>query len=258
MSHEDEETERLRSVALQNAREVVAARRRLEEQLLQAQEELREQARVLELLNNTGAILASDLNHGTIVQTVTDAVTQMTGAQFGAFFYNTISEAGEAFALYTLAGAPREAFAQFPLPRATPLFGPTFRGEKVIRADDILKHPLYGHWKPYSGMPPGHLPVRSYLAVPVVSRSGEVHGGLFLGHGQPAMFTSSHEAIVTGIAAQAAIAIDNARLLETAERSRRRIGVFARTERAFGRACCSMSSATAQARPSDLQKSRAT
>ena len=153
MSNEDEETERLRSVALQNAREVVAARRRLEEQLLQAQEELREQARVLELLNKTGTVLASNLDHDAIIQTVTDAVTEMTGAEFGAFFYNTISEAGEAFVLYALAGAPREAFAQFPLPRATPVFGPTFRGEKIIRADDILKHPLYGQWAPYKGMP---------------------------------------------------------------------------------------------------------
>ena len=37
-------------------------------------------------------------------------------------------------------------------------------------------------WAPHHGMPPGHLPVRSYLAVPVVSRSGEVIGGLFFGH----------------------------------------------------------------------------
>jgi PAS domain S-box-containing protein len=229
VSDDEEEVERLRSVALQNAREVLAARRRLEEQLLQAHEELREQARVLELLNKTGAVLATNLKHDVVIQTVTDAATQTTGAQFGAFFYNTISEAGEAFALYTLAGASREAFARFALPRATPLFGPTFRGEKIIRADDILEHPLYGRWEPHFGMPPGHLPVRSYMAVPVVSRSGEVHGGLFLGHGQPAMFTASHEAIVSGIASQAAIAIDNARLLETAERARRELEQLTQT-----------------------------
>jgi PAS domain S-box-containing protein len=226
---EDDETEQLRSVALQNAREVVAARKRVEQELLQAQEDLREQARVLELLNKTGAVLASNLKQDAIIQTVTDAATEMTGAQFGAFFYNTIGEEGEAFLLYTLAGAPREAFSKFPLPRATPLFGPTFRGEKIIRADDILESPLYGHWGPHFGMPAGHLPVRSYLAVPVLSRSGEVHGGLFLGHGQPAMFTASHEAIVAGIASQAAIAIDNARLLETAERSRQELEQLTQT-----------------------------
>ena len=67
MRDDDEETQRLRSVALQNAQEVVAARRRLEEQLLQAHEELREQARVLELLNKTGAVLASNLKHDVVI-----------------------------------------------------------------------------------------------------------------------------------------------------------------------------------------------
>jgi GAF domain-containing protein len=63
-------------------------------------------------------------------------------------------------------------------------------------------------------MPKGHLPVVSYMAVPVVSRSGEVHGGLFFGHDSPGVFTKDSEEIVAAIAAHAAIAIDNARLLE--------------------------------------------
>ena len=60
--------------------------------------------------------------------------------------------------------------------------------------------------------------MRSYLAVPVISRSGEVIGGLFFGH--PAgMFTERAERLVAGVAAQAAIAIDNARLYEAAQRA---------------------------------------
>ena len=51
--------------------------------------------------------------------------------------------------------------------------------------------------------------MRSYLAVSVVSRSGEVLGGLFFGHSQPRVFTDRAERIVTGLAAQAAVAIDN-------------------------------------------------
>jgi light-regulated signal transduction histidine kinase (bacteriophytochrome) len=66
-------------------------------------------------------------------------------------------------------------------------------------------------------MPKGHLPVRSYLAAPVTSRSGEVLGGLFFGHSTPGKFTERHEAILTGVAAQAAIAMDNARLFEQAQ-----------------------------------------
>src|ERR671926_1422586 len=122
--------------------------------------------------------------------------------------------------LYTLAGVPLEAFAHFPMPRATELFGPTFRGEGVVRIDDVKRDPRYGKNSPYYGMPEGHLPVTSYLAVPVTSRSGEVLGGLFFGHPEAGVFTARHEQIVVGMAAQAAVAMDNARLFEAAQRAR--------------------------------------
>jgi signal transduction histidine kinase/CheY-like chemotaxis protein len=103
------------------------------------------------------------------------------------------------------------------MPRATAVFKPTFDGDGVIRSDDILLDPRYGKNAPHKGMPQGHLPVRSYLAVPVTSRSGEVVGGLFFGHSKPKQFTEAHEHLMTGIAAQAAIAIDNARLYRAAQ-----------------------------------------
>ena len=84
--------------------------------------------------------------------------------------------------LYTLSGAPREAFAKFPHPRATAVFAPTFHGEGPVRLDDVTADPRYGKSAPYFGMPPGHLPVRSYLAVPVKGVTGDVLGGLFFGH----------------------------------------------------------------------------
>ena len=64
--------------------------------------------------------------------------------------------------------------------------------------------------------------MRSYLAVPVISRSGEVIGGLFFGHPQPGVFTERAERLIVGVAAQAAIAIDNARLYEAAQQARPR------------------------------------
>jgi two-component sensor histidine kinase len=67
-------------------------------------------------------------------------------------------------------------------------------------------------------MPDGHLPVRSYLAVSVKSRSGEVLGGLFFGHPEPGRFTARHEELLVGVAGQAAIGIDNARLYDAAQR----------------------------------------
>jgi GAF domain-containing protein len=124
-----------------------------------------------------------------------------------------VDDKGERYLLFSLSGAPREAFEKFGLPRKTQIFGPTFEGRGVVRIGDVLSDSRYGHNPPYRGMPPGHPPVRSYLAIPVISRSGEVLGGLFFGHPEPNRFTERSERLSLGIAAHAAIAIDNARLL---------------------------------------------
>ena len=160
---------------------------------------------------------SGDLDITRIVQTVTDLARDLSGAKFGAFFYNVVDEAGERYVLYALSGAPRSAFADFGLPRNTEVFDPTFKGEGVVRSDDIRKDPRYGKNPPHFGMPKGHLPVVSYLAAPVLSRSGEVLGGLFFGHEDPGVFSEEAEALVTGLAAHAAIAFDNARLHQSAQ-----------------------------------------
>lgn len=173
---------------------------------------LRDEARTLETLNRTGAALAATLDLEALLQDVTDAATELTGAQFGAFFYNGVHDNGEAYVLYTLSGADRHAFGSLGHPRPTALLGPTFRGEATVRLDDVTADPRYGRFAPHFGKPSGHLPVRSYLAVPVTSRAGEVLGGLFFGHADVAVFSDRSQRIAEGIASQAAIAIDNARL----------------------------------------------
>ena len=198
----------------------------------EAEAALLEETRILELLNETGKLLASELDLMSLLQAVTDAGTQLSGAQFGAFFYNTTDENGEAFLLYTLSGASRETFERFGKPRATAIFGPTFRGEDPIRIADVLNDPRYGTMGPHHGMPKGHLPVRSYLAVPVKSRSGEVIGGLFFGHPQVNVFTERAERLIVGVAAQAGIAIDNARLYEVAQTAAEERKALLESERA--------------------------
>lgn len=173
-----------------------------------------------EILNTVGRSVASELELEKVVQVITDAGTAATGAQFGAFFYNVIDQQGASYTLYTISGVPREKFANFPMPRATALFGPTFRGEGVIRLDDVRADPRFGKSGPHHGLPPGHLPVVSYLAVPVRSRSGEVLGGLFFGHPDVGRFDARDERVVIGIAAQAAIAIDNARFFQAERQAR--------------------------------------
>ncbi|MDB4937299.1 MAG: Phytochrome, two-component sensor histidine kinase, partial [Labilithrix sp.] len=203
-----EELGRRVALAIDNARlysKAEAARAALE----QREQALIEERRIFETLYRIGASLAKEHEEQKLIQLVTDEATSLTGANFGSFFFDVTSAEGESYTLYSLSGAPREAFASFRLPRATPPFGPTFRGQGVIRCDDVRKDPRYGLWGP---QPPGHLPVVSYLAVPVVTRTGEVLGGLFFAHREAGRFTSEHERLVVGIAGQAAIALENARL----------------------------------------------
>jgi serine phosphatase RsbU (regulator of sigma subunit)/anti-sigma regulatory factor (Ser/Thr protein kinase) len=174
---------------------------------------LRREAETVETLRHVGEALSSVLDVETVVQLTTTAAADVTRAQFGAFFYNVVDESGESFMLYALAGAPRDAFAPLGMPRNTPVFGPTFRGDGAVRSDDITADPRYGKVAPHYGMPKGHPPVRSYLAAPVISpTSGDVLGGLFFGHEQIGVFDDRAERLVVGIAAQTAIALENASL----------------------------------------------
>ncbi len=195
----------------------VATRTRDAVERTQAAAALREEQRTLATLNEVGTVLAAELDLGRVVQMVTDAGVDLTGAQFGAFFYNVLDPKGGSYTLYTLSGVDRAEFDKFPMPRNTAVFAPTFGGQGVVRSDDILADHRYGRNAPHQGMPTGHLPVRSYLAISVVSRSGEVLGGLFFGHPETGRFLPRHERLMVAVAAQAAIAIDNARLFKTAQ-----------------------------------------
>ncbi|MEU1124875.1 SpoIIE family protein phosphatase [Streptomyces sp. NPDC005899] len=183
--------------------------RRSQRELEQRERELREEALIVELLQEVGSVLAAELDLDALVQRAVDAATRLAGAAFGAFFYNVLGETGESYLLYVISGVDRSAFEKFPMPRNTQVFEQTFRGLGVVRSGDITADPRYGHNAPHHGMPEGHLPVRSYLAVPVMSR-GTVLGGFFFGHPERGVFTQRHERLVTGLAAQTAVALQNA------------------------------------------------
>ena len=91
----------------------------------------------------------------------------------------------------------------------------------AARFHDVTRDPRYGQNPPYHGMPEGHLPVRSYLAVPVTGASGDVLGGLFFGHSRPGVFTAIHEQLATGVAGWASLALENARLYTEAREADR-------------------------------------
>ena len=169
-------------------------------------------AKDLEIINSLSQDIFNNLETESILQKVTDATTVLTGAHFGAFFYNGFNSNGESYQLYTLSGAPREAFEKFGMPRNTAVFNHTFSGLGIVRVDDITKDERYGKNRPHHGMPTGHLPVVSYLAVPVKTIAGDVIGGLFFGHPEAGKFTEEQEALVNAISYQASIALENAKL----------------------------------------------
>ena len=182
-----------------------------------AEAALHEETRILELLNQSGPAIAAQLNLQTLVQNVTDAATKLSGAKFGVFCYSATEQLIESFSPYALSGVSHEAFEILGSSRHAPLFNPTFRGEGVVRFADLTQESDYESVLPRESTSTEGAPIRSYLAVPVISRSGEVIGGLFFGHPEPNMFSERTERLSLGVAAQAAAAIDNARLYEAAQ-----------------------------------------
>ena len=201
------------------------------DQVKRVQQALREESNVLELLNSTGSALATQRDLRSLLQTVTDAATGISGARFGAFFYHGKDSDGDLFTLSTFSGHVPSDFDPFGQPRESALFGPSLHGEGVVRSEDISSDARYAQPGAHFGSAGGVPAVRSYLAVPVVARSGEVLGTMFFGHPEAAIFTDRTERIVGGIAAQAAVAIDNTRLYEAAQHAAEERKVLLESER---------------------------
>lgn len=202
------------------------------DQVKRAEQALREESKVLELLNSTGSALASTRDLTSLLQVATDAASGIAGARFGGFFYHGKEGDGPHFSLYTLSGGVANEFQSFGEPQATALFGPAFRGAGLVRSDDVGADPRFGTAPPPQfGMLSGQPVVKSYLSVPVVGASGELMGTMFFGHPEPGVFTERTERIVRGIAAQAAVALDNTRLYEAAQQAAEERKVLLESER---------------------------
>lgn len=189
----------------------------------EAEKALKEKNKNLQTLNSIGKNLSAELGLKKLLQTVTNSCTELTGAKFGAFFYRQVNEERESYILYALSGADPEAFTHFSTVRDTAVFSPTFKDEEIVRSEDITQDPRFGRNSPFNALPDGHLSVKSYLAVPVMSGTGDVFGGLLFGHPKRAVFDQHAEDMAKSIASQAAIAIDNSRLFETISNKNREL-----------------------------------
>jgi PAS domain S-box-containing protein len=174
--------------------------------LLVREREARSEA---ETLNRIGRSLSAELDIDRLVQGLTDAATALTGAGFGAFIQLT-SEGHVDPSIQAVTGdgvlglSPEWWIGLAPSPESLAI--------ATVRVDDLAGDTRRS--------PSGGPCVRSYLSVPVRSRGGEVFGALVVGHSDPKRFTERHERILNGIAAQAAVALDNARLYRSNEEAR--------------------------------------
>ncbi|HLL84021.1 MAG TPA: GAF domain-containing protein, partial [Longimicrobium sp.] len=182
-----------------------------------------EEARASETLRRIGTSLASELELGPLVQRICDETTALTGARLGAFFHRDAGGTREGPLRSAYSGGGRAALER--LPPSFPdlgLLGTTFRGEAFLLADLSVTPGMGVH--PFHGLPSEHLPVRSYLAEPVRSRSNRIVGALVFAHPEPGRFTPAHQQLVADIAHQASVALENAALfhrLRKAERQSR-------------------------------------
>jgi PAS domain S-box-containing protein len=175
-------------------------------------------AATAETLNHVGTIVASALDRSTIAQAVIDAGTAVTGAAFGVFSYNVIDREGAVVTLCATSRLGRESFASFALASTPSALDEAFRDASTVRLDDIAGD---GRDAPLTAMLPRDISVRSYLAAVVRTRGGEAIGGLFFGHPYAAVFAPHDEQLAAGIAAWAAVALENARLYDRVQETNR-------------------------------------
>jgi signal transduction histidine kinase len=171
----------------------------------QREENLLSQTRVGETLERVGETLATELDFEDAVSSISVAAMQLTQARVVGIYYFEHEDAPE-LQLLGVAGAK-----SFPMNHDDPLVKRTMRGE-VLDITEI-------------GVFPGALPapqlesgggVHSFLGIPIRSRFGDVHGGLFLVHDKQGAFTERHRLLATGLARRASIVVENARLYSQA------------------------------------------
>jgi len=184
----------------------------------------------LEALASIAPVLSTELDLRSLLQKATEVATRAIDAAMGAFFYDEQPGAGGPSPLCAHSGASPSVFRALGGPGGNPLVAPFFRADGPVRIDDLASDPRHAGARARGPGAESSEPVRSYLSVPVATRAGEPLGGLFFGHPQPGRFDERAERLAVAIAAQAALAIENARLYA---RARREIAKRAHAEAAL-------------------------
>ncbi len=160
--------------------------------------------------------LNAELSLDALLQKLVEAAAALTEARYAAL--GVIDESGGELERFLTTGIEAEQHAAIgSLPRGRGILGVLIRDAKALRLDNLGDDPRS------VGFPPNHPPMASFLGVPVLMR-GVAYGNLYLTEkagGIP--FTSEDEELVQLLATQAAVAIENARLYQSAKRWSRQL-----------------------------------
>ena len=166
--------------------------------------------RVLVLID-AGIALSSELSLDALLQRLVETAAQLTSARYAALA--VVDRSGLSLERFLTTGVGPEMHAAIgELPRGRGILGVVTREARPLRLHDIAGDPRS------VGFPRNHPPMRTFLGVPILLR-GVVYGNLYLTEKEGGSdFTEEDEELTQLLAAQAAVAIENARLYESSTR----------------------------------------
>jgi len=161
----------------------------------------------LRALVEAGVSISSELSLDALLQTLVEKAAELTGARYAAL--GVIDRAGTELERFVTTGIDPGAHAAIgDLPRGRGILGALIRDASPLRLHDLSEDPRS------VGFPPNHPPMRSFLGVPIMLR-GVAYGNFYLTEKEGGQdFTGEDEELVTLLASQAAVSIENARLYE--------------------------------------------
>ncbi len=165
----------------------------------------------LRVLVEAGIALSSELSLDALLERIVETATALTGARYAAL--GVIDRTGQGLERFFTTGIDAETRAAIgELPRGRGILGVLIREARPLRLHDIADDPRS------VGFPRNHPPMRTFLGVPIVLR-GVAYGNLYLTEKEGgAEFSAEDEELTQLLAAQAAVAIENARLYESSTR----------------------------------------
>jgi signal transduction histidine kinase len=165
----------------------------------------------LRVLVDAGITLTSELSLDALLQRIVETAAELTGARYAAL--GVIDKAGQGLERFLTTGVDPETHAAIgDLPRGRGILGVLIREARTMRLHDISDDPRS------VGFPRKHPPMKTFLGVPIILR-GVAYGNLYLtekGSGED--FSEEDGDLTQLLAAQAAVAIENARLYESSTR----------------------------------------